>query len=148
MASRVLQTDMTPQRGNALQACVASLLHLELSAVPNFILDPAGYWPAMLSHAASVGLSLAKLPLPEGKLPFPSCPGTLCILRGLSPRGAHGHVVVGRVAADGLSIEPVHDPHPDSTFLHGPAEWCAFYTCPEPAALLPARGARAEPSDT
>ena len=45
-----LQTDTTPSHGNALQACVASLLGLEMEAVPNFVAAPEGYWEAMLAH--------------------------------------------------------------------------------------------------
>ena len=58
-----LQTDTTPSHGNALQACVASLLGLEMEAVPNFVAAPEGYWDAMLAHAATLGLSLLKVPL-------------------------------------------------------------------------------------
>ena len=133
--SRVLQTDHTPESGNALQACVASLLRLPLCEVPNFIAQPEGYWPAMLTHASSRGLSMMKVPLSEGRLHFASCPGTLCILRGTSPRGAHGHVIVAEVAADGRSLEPVHDPHPDGGFLHGMPEWAAFITYLWPAGI-------------
>ena len=125
--SRVLQTEFTAEKGNALQACVASILRLPLEEVPNFIAQPEGYWPAMLAHSAARGLSMIKLPLKDGKLPFASIPGTLCILRGTSPRGPHGHVIVAVVDGDGVSISPVHDPHPESMYLSGPAEWAAFY---------------------
>ena len=87
---RVLQTELLPPHGNALQACVASLLGVALDTVPNFV-EHADYWRAMLDHADSCGLSLLKLPLAnEGRLPFESVPGTLCIARGESPRNAGG----------------------------------------------------------
>ena len=133
-----LQTDTTPSHGNALQACVASLLGLEMEAVPNFVAAPEGYWDAMLAHAATLGLSLLKVPLTNGKLGFASNPSTRCLVRGDSPRGAHGHVVLAAVAPDGVSLQDVHDPHPAGGFLASPAAWAAFYVSNTPAAPLSA----------
>ena len=50
--------------------------------------------------------------------PFTACwcapgVGKLCILRGVSPRGDHGHVVVARVTSDGEHLdanEPCKNP--------------------------------------
>ena len=126
MVTRVLQTVLEPPHGNALQACAASILGKALDGVPNFV-EADDYWQAMLDHASSIGLSVIKMPLTDGKLPFPSASGTFCIARGTSPRGAHGHVIVAAVAADGVSLSPVHDPHPDGGFLSGHAVWAAFY---------------------
>ena len=143
-----LQTDTTPSHGNALQACVASLLGLEMGAVPNFVAAPEGYWNAMLAHAAQLGLSLLKIPLADGRLPFPSVPLTRCLVRGDSPRGAHGHVVLAAVADDGVSLQDVHDPHPAGGFLASPAVWAAFYVsntpAPAPAAPLARLGGLVE----
>ena len=111
---------------------MASLLGLQLIDVPNFITQHEGYWAAMLAHSAGRGLSMTKMPLKDGKLPFASNPGTPCILRGTSPRGAHGHVIIAVVDGDGTSLSPVHDPHPEGGYLNGPGEWAAFYTCPQP----------------
>ena len=133
-----LQTDTTPSHGNALQACVASLLGLEMEAVPNFVAAPEGYWDAMLAHAATLGLALLKVPLTNGKLCFASNPSTRCVARGDSPRGAHGHVVLAAVASDGVSLQDVHDPHPAGGFLASPAAWAAFYVSNTPAPPLPA----------
>jgi hypothetical protein len=57
----------------------------------------------------------------------PLYPGHFCILRGKSPRGEHGHVVVARIreewgTGDGENwqesmFELIHDPHPDGSFL-------------------------------
>lgn len=134
---RVLQTELEPPHGNALQACVASILGLTLDEVPNFVVAE-DYWQAMLDHANSLGLSVIKLALDkDGRLPFASVPGTLCMARGESPRHAGGgHVIVCAVAMDGQSLRPVHDPHPDGKYLVGPAAWAALYAAREPA-LLP-----------
>ena len=145
LARRHHQTDFTAGRGNALQACVASLFDCEtIEQVPNFIAAP-DYWAAMCAHASSRRLSWSKVPLDEvGRLPsaISSDVGQLCLVRGTSPRGAHGHVVIGAVAGDGRSLRLVHDPHPDGTFLEGPPIWAAFYAAAlEHGEPVPALGA-------
>ena len=43
-----------------------------------------------------------------------------CILRGDSPRGDHGHVVVARYNNEANDFEMIHDTHPDKTYLDKP----------------------------
>ncbi|KAL7532623.1 hypothetical protein ACHAXR_009154 [Thalassiosira sp. AJA248-18] len=52
----------------------------------------------------------------------------ICILRGKSPRGDFGHVVVAKHVADGM-FTMVHDPHPDGTNLdvREAYGWCLFF---------------------
>lgn len=133
---RELQTELLAGQGNALQACVASLLGEPMEKTPDFV-RADDYWAAMLGHAAARGLSLVKLALDEhGRLPHSTTKGMLCILRGTSPRGAHGHVIVAAVGADGYSLLPLHDPHPDGMFLTPPFMWAAFYTALSPASIV------------
>ncbi len=40
---KVHQDDFTPSKGNALQACVASILGKSLDEVPNFVTLDCGY---------------------------------------------------------------------------------------------------------
>ena len=141
MPRRHVQTILAPPHGNALQAAVATVLDAgSLDDVPNFVAAPDGdYWGAMQEHARSVGLGLVKVPLqPDGRLAFPGPAGALCVARGASPRGDHGHVVVACVARDGLTLDLVHDPHPDGGGLAGPASWTCFYVAAEPAATAAA----------
>ena len=42
--------------------------------------------------------------------------GKCCVLRGVSPRGDHGHVVVARYREELNDCEMIHDPHPDETY--------------------------------
>ena len=54
----------------------------------------------------------------------------ICILRGKSPRGNFGHVVVARYK-EGGKFEMIHDPHPpQNTFLDKSEGfgWCMFFT--------------------
>eukprot|EP01065_Artemidia_motanka_P050682 TRINITY_DN8724_c0_g1_i3.p2 TRINITY_DN8724_c0_g1~~TRINITY_DN8724_c0_g1_i3.p2 ORF type:complete len:318 (+),score=51.30 TRINITY_DN8724_c0_g1_i3:228-1181(+) len=92
--AKVRQTDFTAGKGNALQACVAAALGLELDAVPNFIELECGYEKGIAEFAASHGLKSRKLKPSELTA---ANAGQLCLVRGKSPRGDFGHVVVGRV---------------------------------------------------
>ncbi|KNC70877.1 hypothetical protein SARC_16591, partial [Sphaeroforma arctica JP610] len=56
---REFQTNFKANEGNALQACVASILDKPLSDVPNFI-QCSDYWEAMLAHAKKHELTLLK----------------------------------------------------------------------------------------
>eukprot|EP01062_Namystynia_karyoxenos_P011813 TRINITY_DN14240_c0_g1_i1.p1 TRINITY_DN14240_c0_g1~~TRINITY_DN14240_c0_g1_i1.p1 ORF type:complete len:168 (+),score=58.16 TRINITY_DN14240_c0_g1_i1:78-506(+) len=123
----VHQTDFTPGTGNSLQAAVASMLGLPLDQVPNFVALDCGYEAGIRGFAAERGLAMRKVPPAE--LRSDTDAGRLCIIRGKSPRGAHGHVVVGKVSfTPEVKYEHLHDPHPDGTFLD-PAEavgWVMF----------------------
>lgn len=133
--SKVFQDDFTPSKGNALQACVASLLgHDSLRRVPNFVTLECGYEQGIYNtlkenNADCTALKLScsccdnngDIDVVDGKFG-----GRLCILRGKSPRGAYGHVVVARIvdnnsnkaSDDGkYQFEMIHDPHPSGTFL-------------------------------
>ena len=149
----VFQDDISPAKGNALQAAVASILGMPLSEVPNFIAMEEGYEAAIARfyhqghRGGADGRVCAKLTLegsrgsngeertsyeasgimylrpdqskPDEASNFPcTVPdeynGKLCILRGKSPRGEFGHVVVARHVSGG-KFDMVHDPHPDGT---------------------------------
>ena len=53
----------------------------------------------------------------------------ICILRGKSPRGNFGHVVVAWYK-EGGEFEMIHDPHPQNTYLDMSESygWCMFFT--------------------
>lgn len=67
--------------------------------------------------------------IPKEPSHFPSrFDNKTCILRGKSPRGSHGHVVVARHLTNG-KFEMLSDPHPDQTFLDKTEapKWCLFF---------------------
>mmetsp|Transcript_64937 Transcript_64937/g.154935 ORF Transcript_64937/g.154935 Transcript_64937/m.154935 type:complete len:137 (+) Transcript_64937:149-559(+) len=133
MVKLVLQNDFSPGTGNALQACVASVMELPLNAVPNFITDADPY-AALHRFSAEKGLGFFKVETTDGALPFPpSTPDkqVFCILAGKSPRGDHKHAVVG--VAKGRSLECLADPHPDATMLEGAPVWAGFFVSLDPS---------------
>ena len=135
--SKVLQDDFSPGKGNALQACVASMFSQSLSDVPNFVALQCGYEEGIRQYLQSNSgpgktYSYVKKK-PEDVVQSDS--NRLCILRGKSPRGDFGHVVVARVLLEASTVpnqvtfEMVHDPHPDGTFLDDSEAygWCMFF---------------------
>ena len=104
------------QRGNCLQAALASLLDLSLEDVPHFVQDHVNHdgdnvhewnwWHCMRKWLKSRGFYIisAGTRAPE--------PGEYVLATGPSPRGKGIHHVV--ISLDGLLA---HDPHPDGTGL-------------------------------
>ena len=135
----VLQDDFRPGRGNALQACVASLFGLELQDVPNFITLPEGYEASIRAFCDVRRVAFEKMSLHDIPEAYD---GRMCILRGKSPRGDFGHVVVARfvggcdtslhkmMLTDAGAFRLVHDPHPACEFLdEGEAcAWAMFFS--------------------
>ena len=111
----ILQDDFTPSKGNALQACVASIFGQPLHEVPNFITMDCGYLQGIQDYVKD-SYTVHKKNASNGSIEDVDDIGKLCILRGKSPRGDFGHVVVARIKED-KSIEMKHDPHPDGTYL-------------------------------
>eukprot|EP00607_Mallomonas_marina_P007835 CAMPEP_0182418032 /NCGR_PEP_ID=MMETSP1167-20130531/2486_1 /TAXON_ID=2988 /ORGANISM="Mallomonas Sp, Strain CCMP3275" /LENGTH=529 /DNA_ID=CAMNT_0024591985 /DNA_START=62 /DNA_END=1651 /DNA_ORIENTATION=- len=136
--TRVLQTEFEASRGNCLQATVASMFGLSRcdfeqygGALPKFISSSIGYEQALKHWGAAVGYIFTKVGLAShGQLTTRLSEGTLCIVRGTSPRGNWGHAVLGVVSEDGLSIDLIHDPHPDGTMLdsNAPIVWAAYFS--------------------
>lgn len=109
------------QRGNCLQACLASVLGLSLHVVPHFAdTDEA----ADLQHAAMqrwladqgwVALWVPWAWKDSGWMVWPR--NALGIVSGKSPRGEFAHVVLGCLTELGWDL--VHDPHPSKAGLDG-----------------------------
>eukprot|EP00389_Voromonas_pontica_P002130 GDKH01003168.1.p2 GENE.GDKH01003168.1~~GDKH01003168.1.p2 ORF type:complete len:137 (-),score=12.09 GDKH01003168.1:76-486(-) len=132
MAHRHRQTTFEAGQGNALQACIATLLQTErLEDVPDFVkLLGANYAEGLNAFLANNLPKLAfvktAVTAEDAKLPFPSAPGTRCVLTGRSPRGDHKHAVVGVVGGDGSTVSVLFDPHPDDKGLQPPFAWAGF----------------------
>lgn len=107
--------------GNCWAACIASILELDLSDVP----DEANYWKPGMSHqqswrlyepAVHQWLSDRGLLLLEVKVDATYFSGRefdpICIISGPSPRNPEfQHAVVGK------GFEIIHDPHPSRAGL-------------------------------
>jgi hypothetical protein len=117
----IYQDDFTPSNGNALQACIASIFgQSSIHTVPNFITLKCGYEKGIQDYLQDTNYSLRKEPF-DLLIQNKNCKlnhdnGKICIVRGKSPRGEFGHVVVARIRNDG-GVDMIHDPHPDGTFL-------------------------------
>jgi hypothetical protein len=100
--------------GNCWQACVASLLDLQLDQVPHFAMESPHSWfrstrRFVFQHTGfDLGCFVPKFPLTE--------PGQYVIGVGPSPRGDFLHAVI----LDGTTGELAHDPHLSRAGLAGP----------------------------
>ena len=133
---KVYQDDFSPAKGNALQAAVASIFDLSLVEVPNFIESPYGYESAIQAFyqrieedGQTIKINLLDDAWVQMQTSLDAYRDRICILRGKSPRGDFGHVVVSRHTIDG-NFEMIHDPHPDGTFLDESEAfgWCLFFS--------------------
>ena len=127
--AKVNQNDFRPGKGNALQAAIASIFQLSLQEVPNFIESPEGYESAIQSFCHGRGITMEKITLSKDVKLSEKYNGKYCVLRGVSPRGDHGHVVVARYRDELNDFEMIHDPHPDETYLDkdGGYGWAMFF---------------------
>ena len=99
----VYQTIFGSPSGNCLQACIASILNLPLSEVPNFMERPGDEWlQAMDEFLYKCGLQAVRI-VPHDHFEAHG----FHLISGPSPRGDYWHSIVG---FDG---SPVHDPYPD-----------------------------------
>ena len=114
----VKQTLFGDHNGDCFRACVASIFELQLESIPNFCdqdeckaenkhwMDRFNDW--LRPHGLYYMEVNVKTPVQW--LNFPSGYHTI---GGKSPRGNFNHSVVGQAG------KPIHDPHPDNTFLDG-----------------------------
>lgn len=128
--NRVDQTVFGDGKGNCNCACLATILGLPLSEIPNFCVDiPDGqdWQAAQNAWLARYGLVILTLDLDgEGKLPKMTAlvDGIPCLISGDSPRGDFSHAVVGKyrlndgpVGERTHQLEYIHDPHPSRKYL-------------------------------
>jgi hypothetical protein len=112
----VKQTQFYPgvkdaETGNCFAACIASILELDISEVPNFAAIPGDeWWTDFIQFMVDRGLQPIYWERPEG-MPAsewapPELPGCYTILTGMGGRGVRHSCV-------GLSNEVVHDPLPE-----------------------------------
>lgn len=126
--NRVFQDDVTLETGNCLQACIASLLNLDLKQVPSFkVLNPNKPVIPMLDFMSLRGYSVVQV-----RNLHDATKDTLCLAAVPSERykvrGSEGwHVVVGRIDRRGRVVL-LHDPNPDSTLKKGKKlDWIRLY---------------------
>jgi hypothetical protein len=114
----VRQTIFDMAKGNALQACIASILRMELHQVPNFVTFGDSAYDELRRFLAQHGMGFVKIELKNANLPFaPFGTNSLCVMAGRSPRGNYRHAIVGKLTTNSVSPQPFYDPHPEQTML-------------------------------
>ncbi len=115
----VIQTDLSFETGNCGEACIASILEIELSDIPrlhnpNDDQDGDIYCRNIRSFLSQFELSYIDLSMSEGHDPKDFFKDCWIIATGPSPRATkewHRHAVVWR------NGKTVHDPHPSGNGL-------------------------------
>jgi len=122
---KVYQTETAAGKGNALQACVASIFDKNLEEVPNFI-EFKSYAVAIADYAHQhFELTFVKINLPNGEMDFEVQNSPLVLAAGKSPRGNFKHVVVGKII--GKQIELAHDPYLNGEGIEGSPSWIGMF---------------------
>lgn len=115
----LMQTDLSFNTGNCGEACIASILEISLSDVPQLHdsdnpQDGNIYCKNLRSFLDQFGLSFIDLAMSEGHDPKDFFKDCWVIATGLSPRATekwHNHAVVWR------NGKIIHDPHPSGDGL-------------------------------
>lgn len=115
--------DRKERNGDCVRACIATLLEVDISKVPDFVLAPEiegslypAWWLALQSWLAEMGLWFLEMHLPPN-MPFMPLPlAALCIFFGETSTGVK-HAIIGRIEHDQLI--PVFNPWPEAEFTNG-----------------------------
>jgi hypothetical protein len=114
----VMQT-VTGRGGNCMAACLASILELAITDVPNFFDlapdEPGPWWKVVRDWLRPHGFGIITLGFEKAESWDELCLDGYHIVSGKSPRleGAHHSTVWHRGRM-------VHDPHPDQTGIPAP----------------------------
>ncbi|MGB0983621.1 MAG: hypothetical protein ACPG19_06245 [Saprospiraceae bacterium] len=122
---KVYQTEFEANKGNALQACVASIFGETIENVPNFI-ESDNYANAISDFVyTNYGLTFVKILLNKDELDFPVQHETWILAAGKSPRGNFKHVVVSKIVDKKITL--LHDPYPNANGLLGAPNWIGLF---------------------
>lgn len=104
---------------NCFQACVATLLQLDIDEVSDACDGAKWDWDKFQSWLATLGLQAIEIYMNDSQF-YPVSQDVLCILTGPSLRDCKSgqHAVVGKfIGLEGFEL--FHDPHPSNDFLGG-----------------------------
>jgi hypothetical protein len=120
--------DQASPRG-CFQACVASVLELPLSEVPDFCAPgwaDGDWWTAFQQWCSRRGLIAVEIYLDGKRITFAPLPdGLIGILSGKSPRGVFQHSVV--VVFENFDFVLAHDPHESRAGIDGQPKSLLFF---------------------
>lgn len=110
-------------KGNCWAACIATVLDLPLSEIPNFCGEPErndNWFSDTDKWLKSRGYRVIGF---EGASGISMGEGAYALVTGPSPRGNFSHVVVMTVQDGNFKV--AHDPHPSRAGLAGPFQHVA-----------------------
>jgi len=98
-----------------MQAALASILELNLDAVPDFSQYRSWFWDKFAEFLSEQGLQHLSLEIKDDWTPQ-----GWHLTVGTSPRGDFNHVVVGKAG------KMIHDPHPSGVGLENAGTYIVF----------------------
>lgn len=110
----IIQTITEPGKGNCLAACIASILDIDISVVPD--LQCGANYKGLCEFLARFNLVPIWIHSDLGDKWVGYYP-EYCIVIGPSPRLSSKHAVVAK--PNGWGYEIVHDPHPEGGGIAG-----------------------------
>lgn len=117
------QTIFGPIEGDCDRTCLATLLGMHPHDIPNFAALQDQWGEACAAWLAERGWHRAAYNVPQPDVNAWWIDRGLHIAVGKSPRGDYNHAVLIDVTdVNPFTFTFVHDPHPDDTFLDGPAK--------------------------
>lgn len=142
--TRVTQTKFGPIEGNCLEACIASLLEVPIEEVVLDMTPDSDKWfHSLQAYLKPKNMFFLEVRLDVAKnYPLYEMHGVYCLMSGKSPRTFEGHpdvkhAIVGRIDSllgEPLVFVPIHDPHPDGTFLKPDSIWgLGFFMALDPS---------------
>jgi hypothetical protein len=123
---KVFQTKFGQLTGNCMNACLASLLELDIELIPAFGHDKK-WWTRMREFLGALGYSPLEIEWNEGhdgvKTIFPNT-GQIAWGVGKSPRGDWNHAALFKYTGGGWEL--IHDPYPGGGGFDGPIKQIGF----------------------
>lgn len=119
---------------NCFQACVATVLGIDIALVPSCVDGSSWDWDAFQAWLKPFGLAAIEITFMQGGTLYPAF-NVPCIVSGPSPRGDCLHAVVARFnGLDGFTLE--HDPHSSDLWIDGEPTHCTVFVLLDPLAWV------------
>lgn len=113
---------------DCFRACVAYVLGIDISAVPEACDGASWDWNVFQHWLADQGMQAVEMTFENGGTLYPVVAPVRCILSGESPRecltGKHA-VVADFIGLNGFEL--IHDPHPSKSWIVGEPTHATFF---------------------
>lgn len=110
---------------NCFQACVATVLGLPITDVPDACDGASWDWDAFQNWLATKGMQAIEITFENGGTIYPVTKPVLCIITGESPRGGRHALVAEYLGFEGFNL--LFDPHDENLWINGEPTHAVFF---------------------